>query len=178
MKTTVATLPDNFTRMTDAEFFNFASQMENVRIERTKNGQIIIMPPTGGETGIKNGKIFGYVFMWNMNHNTGFVFDSSTGFTLPDGSVRSPDCSWISLANWNVLPIEDRRKFAPICPEFVVELMSENDTLLGWLINPKDEKAYIYRTHTSEIEEIDSFDHVLSGESVLPAFELDLSKLR
>lgn len=194
MKTTVATLPDNLTRMTDAEFFNFASQMENVRIERTNNGKIIIMPPTGGETGKLNQSIGFFVSLWNYQHNLGVVFDSSTGFTLPDGSVRSPDCSWVSLVNWNALPTEERKRFAPICPEFITELMSENDdlaeaqlkmekwrdngALLGWLINPKDEKAYIYRANTNEVEEVEGFDNVLSGESVLPAFELDLSKLR
>jgi Uma2 family endonuclease len=193
MKNTLAYLPENLTRMTDEEFFHFANQMDNVRIERTKQGQIIIMPPTGGETGIKNGKIFGYLFVWNLKTQDGVVFDSSTGFTLADGSVLSPDSAWVGKADWYALPIELRRKFAPVCPAFIVELMSENDELaeaqlkmvrwrengvqLGWLINPKEEKTYIYRSQATDFEVVTGFDKVLSGESVLPAFALDLKNL-
>ncbi len=193
MKTQKHTLPANLSCMTEAEFFNFASQMDNMRMERTKQGTIIIMPPIGLETGRKNGNIFGYLFIWNITYSLGVVFDSSSGYTLADTSVRSPDASWLRQASWDSLPTEDRKKFAPICPEFVVELMSESDELaeaqlkmghwrdngclLGWLINPKTEKVYIYRAGSLEVEEITGFEQILSGENILPAFAFDLRKL-
>ena len=131
--------------------------------------------------------------LWNRQTGLGLVFDSSTGFKLPNGAVRSPDASWIRKERWDTLAPADRKKFAPLCPDFVVELRSETDNLeklrekmaeyiengcqLAWLIDPTEQNAYIYRPGRT-VEEIADFDQRLSGENVLVGFEFELSILR
>ncbi len=184
---------DRNDEMTDKEFFNFCIQNRDLRIERDENGQIFIMAPVNVEGGNQNGKIFGYLFAWNIIKQTGECFDSSTGYTLPDNSVRSPDASWMPLAKWNAIPKEERQKHSHICPNFVVELKSKSDSLrylknkmlkwiengceLAWLIIPEKQEAHIYRSNGS-IEIIQGFDKKLSGENILPGFEFDLSMLK
>src|SRR5688572_13885673 len=119
-------LSDN---MSENEFFNFCQQNENLRIERDENGQIFIMAPTGSETGDINLRIATEVFLWNKIRKSGVAFDSSTGFTLPDNSVLSPDVSWMRSEKWNKVPKKDKEKFAHVCPDFVIELKSKSDNL-------------------------------------------------
>lgn len=183
-------LSDN---MTDEEFLNFCAQNDNQRIERDENGQIYIMAPVNLEGGNQIGKIFGYLFAWNLVSQLGECFDSSTGYTLPDNSVRSPDASWMPVEKWSSISKKERQKHTSICPDFVIELKSKSDSLrylknkmlkwiengceLAWLIIPEKEEAHIYRSNGS-IEILQGFDRKLSGENILPGFEMDLTLLR
>ncbi|MBD2537452.1 Uma2 family endonuclease [Coleofasciculus sp. FACHB-SPT36] len=178
--------------MTDEQFFEFCQINRNLRIERNKTGEIVIMPPTGSETGNREGNIFGQLWLWSEQDGTGITFSSSTGFLLSTGAERSPDASWIKLERWNALSPEQQQKFAPICPDFVIELRSASDNLkplqekmleymseagfqLGWLIDRKNRQVYIYRPG-QEVECIDNPDTV-SGDRVLPGFSLNMTKV-
>ncbi|MEH2359800.1 Uma2 family endonuclease [Nostoc sp.] len=179
-------------QMTDEQFFDFCQVNRDLRIERNKLGELVIMPPTGSETGNREGNISGQLWVWSEQDGTGITFSSSTGFKLSTGAERSPDASWIKLERWNALSPEQQRKFAPICPDFVVELKSPSDNLqtlkekmeeymnepgihLGWLIDRKQRKVYIYRPGLPE-ECLDN-PATISGESVLPGFILNMSKV-
>jgi Uma2 family endonuclease len=182
-----------FDGMTDQEFFDFCQEYENLKIERDAQGNILIMAPTGSDTGHKNIKITARLQMWAEKDGTGLAFDNNTGFTLPNHAMRSPDTAWLTLQKWNQLTVEQKEGFAPVCPDFVMELRSKTDRLkesrdkmeewiangcrLAWLIDPTEEKAYIYRPDR-EVETVASFDAKLSGEEVLAGFELDLSILK
>jgi Uma2 family endonuclease len=183
--------PDRWS-MTDDEFFEFASQMDEKRIERDKHGNILIMPPVGGNTGEYELNAAFYVKQWALK-NGGRVFGSNTGFTLPNNAVRSPDAAWISDDHYAQVPNNLRKKFPPICPDFVIEIRSTSDTLkpihekmaeymengsrLGFLIDPVQQKAWVYRpNHATEL--VEDFSGILSGENVLPGFELPLSAFK
>jgi Uma2 family endonuclease len=174
-------------RISDHEFFEFCQRNPELRIERTQDGEILVMPPTGSETGGRNFNLAVEFGIWLKSNGAGKGFDSSTGFTLPNGAKRSPDLSWIRLDRWNALTDAEKREFAPICPDFVVELRSPSDALealsekmreymangarLGWLIDPTERKVYVYRPHT----DVEILDHPLqvAGDPVLPGFVLD-----
>lgn len=179
-------------QMTDEQFFEFCQVNSDLRIERNKLGEISIMPPTGSETGNRNFNLAGQLYIWAEQDGTGICFDSSTGFKLSTGAERSPDASWIKLERWNTLDSEQQQKFAPLSPDFVIELRSPSDNLqplkdkmeeymrepgiqLGWLIDRKNRRVYIYRPGKPEqcLENPDS----ISGESVLPGFILNMSKV-
>ncbi|MBE8965090.1 Uma2 family endonuclease [Nostocales cyanobacterium LEGE 12452] len=179
-------------QMTDEQFFEFCQVNRDLRIERNKFGELVIMPPTGSETGNREVNISGQLWVWSEQDGTGITFSSSTGFKLSTGAERSPDASWIKLERWNALSAEQQEKFAPICPDFVVELKSSSDNLqtlkekmeeymnepgiqLGWLIDRKQRKVYIYRPGLPE-ECLDN-PTTVSGESVLPGFILNMSKV-
>ena len=180
-------------KLTDDEFFDFCQQNQDLKFERTKHGNIIVMTPTGGRTSSRNSDINGYLFMWNLQTNYGKVFDSNGGFRLPDGSTLAPDASVISQARWEALTGEEQEKFPPICPEFIVELKSKSDRItdlqakmqdwlnngiqLGWLIDPDTETTYICRPDKAT-EEVAGFETTLSGDPVLPGFQLDLRVLK
>ncbi len=180
-----------FEKPTDDEFFNFCQRNKSMRIEMDKNGEITIMPPTGSETGKRNFILTVKFGQWSEKDGTGVGFDSSTGFRLPNGAKRSPDLSWIKLEKWNVIPLAKRKKFAPVCPDFVVELRSETDSLtklknkmleyiengasLGWLIDADKRKVYIYRPN-EEVEILENPTE-LSGEPFLKSFTLDLKEI-
>ena len=184
----------NFSRfnMNDDVFFDFCQDNKHLRIERNADGTIIIMPPTRTLTGEKNSEITTDLGLWKRK-NGGHSFDSSTGFTLDNTAVRSPDASWMSDERYESIELVELKKFARITPEFVVELMSENDSLrelqekmeeyveygvlLGWLINPKTEEVFIYR-QDGTISKVSGFDNKLSGESILKDFEFELALLR
>jgi len=184
---------DEGTRMSDEEFFRLCQDNRELKLERTKEGSIVVMTPTGLETSGRNSDLNGYLFVWNLQAKYGKVFDSNGGFTLPDGSVLSPDASVVSQARWDALSQSERKKFAHICPEFIIELKSESDRIatlqdkmqdwlnngvqLGWLIDPDTETVYIYEPQKA-VKQINGFDHVVSGGDVLPGFQLDLSVLR
>lgn len=174
---------------TSEEFAGLAANYPDLRMELTREGVIIIMPPAGGETGGKNANLTADLVIWNRQGKTGKVFDSSTAFMLPSGAKRSPDASWIPAADWEALSLEERQQFLPLCPDFVIELRSRTDRLstvqekmreyldngakLGWLIDPKSKRVEIYRLG-QEIEIVDN-PISLSGEDVLPGFVLDLT---
>jgi Uma2 family endonuclease len=184
------TLDVKSTRLTDEQFFELCSANRDMRFERSANGELIIMAPTGWGTGNKNAELGVDLGIWNRQARLGKVFDSSTGFRLPNGSDRSPDASWISKDRLEALD-PDPAKFLPLAPDFVVELRSESDTLkplqtkmqeyiengvrLGWLIDPKNQRVEIYRP--GQAVEILESPVSLSGEEVLPGFSLDLIPL-
>jgi len=176
--------------VTPEQFTALAAANRDLRLERTSQGELIVNPPAGWETGEQNGKIAGELYLWWRNTGEiGKVFDSSTGFTLPNGAIRSPDASWVSRNRWEALTPEDKTTFPKICPDFVVELRSrsdqlkplqekmqeylENDARLGWLIDPQQQRVEIYRQ--GKEKEILEHPTELSGEDVLPGFCLSLS---
>jgi Uma2 family endonuclease len=178
-------------KLTDEQFYQLCQDNENLRFERTATGELIIMPPAGGETSNRNGRLNQQLFNWTDTDGTGIAFDSSGGFKLPNGGDRSPDASWVKLERWNALTSEQQKKFLPLCPDFVVELLSPSDSLketqekmkeyldngvrLGWLINRKSRQVEIYRKG-QEIEVLES-PTTLSGETVLPGFVLNLESI-
>jgi Uma2 family endonuclease len=178
-------------KFTDDKFVEMVAANKDLRLELSAQGELSIMSPTGGETGDRNLELGGQVWFWNRQNGLGKAFDSSTGFKLPNGATRSPDVSWIKIARWNALTPEQRKRFLPLCPDFVIELVSESDDLadtqakmreyianglrLGWLINPKNKQVEIYRPN-QEIEVLQSPAN-LSGENVLPGFILDLQPI-
>lgn len=163
------------TDMSRNTFFTFCRENPDLRIERNASGQIEIMPPTSSETGRLNASISGELYVWNRAHQAGVTFDSSTGFTLPNGAERSPDAAWIRIARWEALPESEKRRSANIVPDFVVELRSpdqsllalqkkmqeylEMGALLGWLIDPQNQKTYVY-SGASSVKTI-GFEEVL-----------------
>ncbi|MEJ7847382.1 MAG: Uma2 family endonuclease [Pyrinomonadaceae bacterium] len=178
-------------KLSDDDFFEFCRDNPDVRIEMDKNGDIEIMAPTGAETGIKNFKLIGEFAVWVEKNGTGVGFDSSTGFRLPNGATRSPDLSWMTLEKWNAIPKAKRKKFAPVCPDFVVELRSETDTLaslqskmeeyiengasLGWLIDASKRKVYVYRPNV-DVEILDDPKNISGGE-LLQGFILNVKDI-
>jgi Uma2 family endonuclease len=177
--------------LTDDQFFDFCQINRDLRIERTATGELLIMPPTGSETGGSNFELAVQLGTWIKRDGTGKGFDSSTGFTLPNGATVSPDISWVKLERWNALSASQRIKFAPIVPDFVVELRSESDTLkdlsdkmqqymnngvkLGWLIDRKRRRVYIYRPGVP-VQQLDNPETV-SGDPELPGFVLKLGEI-
>jgi Uma2 family endonuclease len=188
-------------KLTDEQFEQLAAANQDLQLELTAKGELIIMPPTGGETGDRNFELDGQLWYWNRQTRFGKAFDSSTGFRLPKGGTRSPDVAWISMERWEALTPAQRKKFLPLCPDFAVELVSETDSeavaslrasdveetrskmqeyinnglRLGWLINPRTRQVEIYRPNQA-VEVLQS-PATLSGEDVLPGFVLDLQPI-
>ncbi|MEG4272338.1 MULTISPECIES: Uma2 family endonuclease [unclassified Microcoleus] len=179
-------------QMTDDEFFNFCQINRNLRIERSQRGEILLLTLVGGISSNRNAILSGELGIWTKGDGTGIAFASCTGFTLSIGSVRSPDASWIKLERWNTLSKAQQEKFAPICPDFVVELrpdfedleplqekmqeyMREPGVQLGWLIDRKNRRVYIYRPGLAE--ECLENPATVSGDPVLPGFVLHMSKI-
>ncbi len=177
--------------LTDEQFFQLCQANQNLRFERNATGEIVIMPPVGGESSNRNAGLTAQLWVWNQKNNLGIVFDSSGGFKLANGADRSPDASWVKLERWNALTPEQKTKFLPLSPDFVIELLSPSDSLkttqqkmeeyksngvrLGWLINRKNRQVEIYRIG----KEVEIFDNPnsLNGEDVLPGFVLDLQMI-
>ena len=184
------TIPDKF-KITPAQFAVLASANRDLRLERNARGELIIMPPSGGNTGRRNIKISFQLELWNSQNNLGVAFDSSTAFSLSNGAIRSPDASWVRLEKWNQLTSEQQYTFPPVCPDFVIELGSSSDSIsklkqkmreyinngtsLGWLIDAQEKTVFIYSPQ-QEIEVLKSPQN-LSGEGILPGFVLDLSSI-
>jgi Uma2 family endonuclease len=174
--------------MTQEQFYAFCQQNRKVRFERTARGDLIIMAPSGGGTGKRNLSIGAQLYNWALRDGSGEPYDSSTGFILPNGANRSPDASWILKTRLAPLSAEEKEKFIPLCPDFLVELLSPTDSLsetqdkmeeyrangarLGWLIDPKRKQVHVYRPGLS----VEVLDHpqTMSGEPELPGFVLDL----
>jgi Uma2 family endonuclease len=177
--------------MTDEEFFAFCQLNAEWRIERTAEGELIIMPPAGGGTSKRNLALAGPFDRWVEADGTGVGFDSSGGFILPNGATRSPDLAWVERARWEALSAKEQEEFLPLCPDFVVELRSRTDRLaalqdkmeeyltngarLGWLIDPSERKVYIYRPG-AEVVSLDNPTQV-AGDPLLPGFVLDLGRI-
>ncbi|NJK39730.1 MAG: Uma2 family endonuclease [Oscillatoriales cyanobacterium RM1_1_9] len=179
-------------QVTPEQFEALAAVNRDLRLERTATGELIVNPPTGGESGQRNFGLITQLGTWlENNEHLGEGFDSSTGFVLPNGAILSPDASWIAGKRWQALTDQQRRSFVPLCPDFVVELKSPSDSLLklqekmqeylengaklGWLIDPQKQQVYIYRPE--QAVEILEQPMALSGETVLPGFELNLRRI-
>ena len=188
------TLPPQLTlniNLTDEEFFQLCQNNRDLRFERKAAGELIILPPTGSDTGNRNFDIAVELGIWNKQTKLGKGFDSSTGFKLSNGKDVSPDVAWIKKERWHSLTPEQQNKFAPIAPDFVIELRSASDNLkllqekmqeyiangveLAWLIDRKQRKVFIYRPNCA-VEELDN-PQTLNGEDILPGFVLDLSEI-
>lgn len=170
------------------EFARFCAGYPDLRAELTAQGEIIIMPPAGDESSRRNADLTADLVIWNRAARLGKVFDSSAGFLFPSGAIRSPDTSWAAQSRWDALAPEQRIGFAPLCPDFVIELRSSTDRLstlqakmreyiasgvrLAWLINPRDKTVETYRAGR-DVEAL-ADPASLSGEDVLPGFTLDL----
>lgn len=177
--------------LTDERFEQICQSNRDLRFERTSTGELVVMSPAGSDTGRQNWGLAGQLWIWHQQTLLGVGFDSSAGFTLPNGAIRSPDLSWIKQERWDTLNTAQKRKFAPICPDFVIELCSPSDRLidvqikmqeylnngtrLGWLIDPESKSAQIYRQN--QRVEVQNAPNSLSGEDILPGFELDLQEI-
>jgi len=177
--------------MTVVEFYEFCQANRDLRIERSASGEVIIMPPAFSDTGNRNFNLALQIGKWAEQDGTGLGFDSSSGFTLPNGATRSPDAAWIRLERWNALTEEEQASFAPICPDFVVELKSSSDTLsrlqakmaeylengatLGFLIDRKQRQVHVYRPN-QEPKILENPDAV-SGEPEMPGFQLQMARI-
>lgn len=178
-------------QMSDRQFYEFCQTNPDLRIERNADGEVIAIPPAFSDTGNRNFRILGQLFVWSEEDGTGEAFDSSSGFTLPNGATRSPDAAWILRDRWNALQPEQKASFAPIVPDFIVELRSSSDTLtslqekmaeymangvrLGVLIDRKNRQVYIYRPN-QQSEILDNPD-VVSCEPEMPKFSLKMAKI-
>ncbi|NEO71748.1 Uma2 family endonuclease [Moorena sp. SIO3H5] len=195
--------------MDDDQFFEFCQVNRDLRIERTLEREIIVMPPTGGETSDRNSDINFQLRLWNRQTKLGKVFESSCGFKLPNGADRSPDASWLKLERWESLSKEeamqrglggfpherlhqDRKKFIPLCPDFVIELRSPSDRVkdlknkmeeymkngarLGWLIEPNSRRVYIYRPG-ADGSQLENPATVKGDDSVLPGFVMVMEEI-
>ena len=178
-------------QLTDEQFFQLCQVNRDLRFERTATGELIVMPPAGGETGNRNAGLTAQLWVWNEQIKEGIVFDSSTGFKLPNSANRSPDAAWVKIERWNALSQQQKERFLPLCPDFVIELLSPSDSLkvaqekmkeyrdngtrLGWLINRKSRQVEIYRPN-QEVEVLES-PVSLSGEDVLSGFVLSLKAI-
>jgi Uma2 family endonuclease len=178
-------------RISDRELEKLCADNPETKFETTPQGKLIVMSPTGSESGKMNGDLFFQVELWNRQYKLGVTFDSSTGFKLSNGATRSPDVSWVENVKWNSLSKQQQRTFAPIEPNFVIELMSPTDDLfelqqkmveymncgvrLGWLINPDNKVVEIYRQERNK-EVLDN-PSSLSGENVLPNLTISLAEI-
>ena len=178
-------------KMNEQEFYEFCRLNPDLSLELTSEGDLIIMPPTGGKSGIRNAVLIMRLTTWTLADKSGRPFDSSTIFTLPNGAKRSPDFAWLSNERWNALSEEEQERFPPLCPDFVVELRSRTDMLvklqhkmeeymsngaqLGWLIDPQERRVYIYRPGAA-VEVLDD-PQTVSGEPLLRGLELDMREI-
>jgi Uma2 family endonuclease len=178
-------------QMSDHEFYEFCQLNRDLRLELTSEGDLIIMPPTGSKTGIRNSRLHLRLAGWAEKDGTGQAFDSSAGFTLPNSAKRSPDFAWVSNERWNALTEEEQEEFAPLCPDFVVELRSRTDilaniqrkmdeymangALLGWLIDPQERQVYVYRSGAA-VEKLEN-PQTISGEPLLRGLALNLQEI-
>lgn len=178
-------------QMTTEQFYEFCLANRDLRIERTAIGEVVIMAPAFSDTGHRNMKIAQQVANWAEKDGTGETFDSSAGFTLPNGATRSPDASWIRSERWNALTEQQKASFAPICPDFVIELKStsdrlstlqnkmqeyiDNGSILGLLIDRKAKTVHLYRPQ--QVPQILENPVDVQGDPELPGFTLKMSKI-
>ena len=186
-------LAERLNGMTEEEFYAFCQRNAELKFERRADGTIEFIDMTGGTTGRRNSELITELTIWNRQARIGQVFDSSTGFRLPNGAVRAPDAAWVRTERWQALSAEQQERFPPLCPDFVVELASPSDTLpdlvlklteyitngcrLAWLIDPKTETVRIFQANGA-VAVVESFAETLSGADVLPGFRFSLSLLK
>jgi len=177
--------------VTPEQFEQLCIEYDELRLELTSTGELIVMPGTGGKTGARNALLTIQLGVWTINDGTGISFDSSTTFALPNGARRMPDGSWVKRERWDSLTEQQQEGFAPICPDFVVELRSPTDRLaqvrlkmleyldngasLGWLIDPFDRRVYVYQPDREVV--ILENPEAVSGDPILPGFTLNLTKV-
>jgi Uma2 family endonuclease len=177
--------------LTGEEFEQLCQDNRETRMELTAKGELILMPPTGSKTGLRNAKLTRHFGNWAEPNGTGVDFDSSSGFVLPNGARRSPDVSWVKRERWDALTEEEQDGFAPLCPDFVIELRSRSDNLppledkmleyiangarMAWLIDPLRKRVYIYRPNRNA--DILEDPETVSGDPELPGFKLDVREL-
>ncbi|MDP8909647.1 MAG: Uma2 family endonuclease [Chloroflexota bacterium] len=177
--------------LTPDQLLALSALNDDLRLELTAEGELIVMAPVGGTGSASNARITAQLTVWSMQDGTGIAFDSSGGFDLPNGAKRSPDAAWVALSRWEALTPEQRETYPPLCPDFVIELKSPSDRInevkrkmqewldngarLGWLIDPHEKRVYVYRPDTP-VEELQNHE-TISGEPVLPGFVLDLRKI-
>ncbi len=183
-----------FGRLSAEEFFHFCQDNDHLRIERDCTGKIIIMSPTGSKSGNRNFNLSLKLGIWNHQYRKGYLFDSSTGFTLPNGATRSPDVSFVLKDRWEALSEEQQETFAPLCPDFVIELRSKNDqtkdlqtkmeeylangAAFGWLIDPYDRKVYLYdQADKQTFQLFEQFDQPLHGRYFMDDFAVILEEV-
>ena len=178
-------------RLTDEQFYRLCRDNPELRMELTSEGGLVVMSPTGAKTGWRNSKLNQRLANWADADGRGIAFDSNTGFELPNGAKRSPDAAWVRLEAWQDLTNEEQERFAPLCPDFVAELRSPQDSLtslkakmqeyidngarLGWLVDPIEKRVYVYRKGGAS-ERIENPKR-LSGEEVLVGLDLDLTDI-
>jgi len=178
-------------RLGEDQFFDFCQANRELRIERTAEGDCEIMTPTGGATSWRNSKLVTQLTIWADLDGSGVVFDSSTGFTLPNGAIRSPDTSWVKKTRLEILTSKQKKQFLPLCPDFVIELRSPSDSTndlqdkmqeyigngvrLGWLIDPETQRVYVYQANQPALK----LDSPLSvtADQVVTGFKLELAKI-
>lgn len=174
--------------LTREQFYELCHANQDIQLERSPKGELVIVPPVGGISGKGEADLISPLWNWNQQTQLGIVFSSSTVFSLPDGGDRAPDVAWVKQERWDALTLEEQEKFPPICPDFVIELHSRTDRLqelqekmqeylssglrLGWLINPQNQQVEIYRPYRAM--ELCQCPIILSGEEVLPGFALKI----
>ncbi len=177
--------------VTPEQFEQLCAEYRELRLELTSTGELIVMPPAGSETGRRDSSLTYQLEAWYREDGSGVVFGSSAGFTLPNGAIRSPDASWIKREKWDSLTKQQKEKFAPICPDFVVEIRSPSDNLtqlylkmfeylengvsMGWLIDPFKRQVYVYRPNQETL--VLENPETVSGDPLLPGFKLNLTEL-
>ena len=175
--------------MTEDQFFDFCQANRDLRLERTSSGDIVIMPPEGWGSGRRGLRLAVQLEIWAKRDRTGVAVGSSTGFTLPNGAVRSPDAAWVRKERLRSLSREQKEKFLPLCPDFVVEVRSPSDRLsdlrdkmaeylengarLGWLLDPQSREVYVYRPG-ARVQRLRN-PGSLPADPELPSFVLDLA---
>ncbi|MBW4637261.1 MAG: Uma2 family endonuclease [Gloeocapsa sp. UFS-A4-WI-NPMV-4B04] len=180
-----------FVELSDDQFYQLCQNHRDLKFERTAQGELLIVSPVGGEGGSREADLIGDLVFWNRRSKMGKAFSSSTCFKLPNGANLSPDAAWVTWERWSQLTLEQQKKFPPICPDFVIELRSESDTLeplqqkmqeyinnglrLGWLINPQDRQVEIYKAN--QPKQVLQNPNQVDGNDVLPGFVFDLSIL-
>jgi Uma2 family endonuclease len=178
-------------RLTDEELFELCARNPELRIERTAEGDLIVMTPAGGASGYRNAEIVGALRNWAIRDGSGLVFDASTGFLLPNGAMRAPDAAWVLRSRLELLSPEAKERFLPLCPDLVVELRSPSDRLedllakmteyrdngarLGWLLDPRERRVYVYRPAAEP--EVAEGAPAVSGDPELPGLRLNLEPI-
>jgi Uma2 family endonuclease len=183
-------LPAGVFQWSENEFFHFCQVNRKLRIERSAKGETIVMSPTGGYSGYRSGEVFGQLRAWAVRNKTGVAFDSSAGFLLPNGAMRSPDAAWVRLTRLRSLTLREKEQFIPLCPDFVIEVASPSDELpalrekmdeyrtsgllLGWLVLPASTEVEV---HTPSGVEVLTSPQAVSADPALPDFKLDLTSI-